>query len=208
MALLGLLADTCTGCRAPGPSPCRGCVARLHPAPPLVAPAPLASLQALVRYEGPAAQLVVGLKNRHDRSAVPWLASGCALLLPRRVDLVTWAPTSRRRAARRGYDHAQVLAAAIGAAAGVRVHRTVRRTTATAQHGRSRGERLDGPAFTPLHALDGLVVVVVDDVTATGATLGAAGGAVLAAGAREVHGVCVAAVPDVRIGPIGTTSAD
>jgi predicted amidophosphoribosyltransferase len=199
---LGLLSGRCGACGRTGPSPCLGCRPKLLPAPPLVAPAPLATLAALLVYEGPAIRLVLGIKARHERSAVGWLADGLALLLPPDVDLVTWAPTTRRRAASRGVDQARLLAEAVARRAGVRSHVTVTRCGDVVQQGRSRVDRTThGPTFAPRFALEGRRVAVIDDVTTTGATLAGAGRALVVGGADVVHGVAVAAAPSDRLVP-------
>jgi predicted amidophosphoribosyltransferase len=150
----------------------------------------------MLAYEGRACPLVAGLKVRHNRAAQRWLAEGLALLLPSEVDLVTWAPTSAARAASRGADHARLLAEAVADVARVRACATLTRAPGPPQTGRSRAQRLaDGPSFTARYDLSGLVVAVVDDVTTTGATLAAAGRAVLAAGARAAVGMAAAATP-------------
>jgi len=171
----------------------------------LVAPAPLAGIFALLSYECGARPLVAGLKVRHNRAALVWLADGMALLLPHGVDLVTWAPTSRARAALRGTDHARLLAEEVAERAGVRCHRTMERLPGPPQTGRTRSERLaGGPSFVARYDLSGLVVAVVDDVTTTGATLAGAARAVVAAGAGRAIGVVAAATPSrplsVRLG--------
>lgn len=204
MAVVLLLPERCGACSSPGPSPCPSCTAALAAPPPLGAPAPLAGLAALLAYEGRARPLVAGLKVRHNRAAQRWLAAGLALLLPVEVDLVTWAPTSPARARARGADHARLLAEAVGRAAGVRCHATLVRLPGPPQTGRSRAQRLtDGPAFSARYDLTGLEVAVVDDVTTTGATLAAAGRALVAAGARSALGLAAAATPASRPGASG-----
>ncbi len=191
-----LLPARCGACRRTGPSPCGRCAAELPVAPPLAAPAPLAGLAALLAYEDGARPLVAGLKVRHNRGAQRWLAEGMALLVPAGTDLVTWAPTSPARIAARGADHARLLAEALGRSAGVRCQAVLTRLPGPAQTGRSRAERLaQGPRFAARYDLSGLAVAVVDDVTTTGATLVAAGRAVVAAGARSVVGLAAAATP-------------
>jgi predicted amidophosphoribosyltransferase len=151
---------------------------------------------ALLAYDGPARPLVAGLKVRHNRGAQRWLAEGLALLVPTGTDLVTWAPTSAARIAARGVDHGRLLAEAVASAAGLRCHATMARLSGPAQTGRPRAARLaDGPRFTARYDLSGLSVVVVDDVTTTGATLASAGRALVAAGARSAYGLAAAATP-------------
>lgn len=191
-----LLPSRCGACHRSGPSPCPPCAAGLVVAPPLAAPAPLSGLVALLAYDGAARPLVAGLKVRHNRAAQRWLAAGLALLLPPEVDLVTWAPTTPSRAASRGVDHARLLAEALGQAAGVRSHATLSRLPGPPQTGRSRSERLAaGPTFLARYDVAGMVVAVVDDVTTTGATLAAAGRAVMAAGACSAIGMAAATTP-------------
>lgn len=197
-----LLSTRCGACRRPGPSPCPSCAAVLPVAPPIESPAPLAGIAALLAYQDGARPLVAGLKVHHNRTAQRWLAEGMALLLPGSVDLVTWAPTSPARIAARGADHARLLAEAVGRAAGVRCHGTLARAPGRPQTGRRRAERLaDGPRFTARYDLTGLRVAVVDDVTTTGATLAAAGRAVVAAGAASVVGLAAAATPATPTSP-------
>ncbi len=188
-----LLPARCGACHRPSASPCPGCLPGLPVAPPIEAPAPLSGLAALLAYEGAARPIVAGLKVRHNRGAQRWLADGLALLVPAGTDLVTWAPTSAARAAARGVDHARLLAEATARAAGVRGHGTLTRLPGPPQTGRTRAARVgDGPSFTARYDLAGLDVVVVDDVTTTGATLAAAGRALVAAGAASVVGLAAA----------------
>ena len=196
MAGVLLLPARCGACRRPGASPCAACLPGLAVALPLEAPPPLRSLAALLAYEGRARPLVAGLKVRHNRGAQGWLGEGLARLVPAGTDLITWAPTSRARIAARGVDHARLLAEATARAAGVRVAGTLTRLAGPPQTGRPRQARLaDGPSFAARHDLSGLDVVVVDDVTTTGATLAAAGRALAAAGASSVCGLAAAATP-------------
>lgn len=191
-----LLPPRCGACHRRGPSPCPPCRELLVAAPALPPPPPLGALIALLAYEGGARPLVAGLKVCHNRGALRWLADGLALLLPDGVDLITWAPTSPSRVAARGADHARLLAEELARAAGVRAHRTLDRSPGPPQTGRSRAERLaSGPSFTARYDLSGLTVAVVDDVTTTGATLAAAGRAVVAAGAIRAMGVAAAFTP-------------
>jgi predicted amidophosphoribosyltransferase len=150
-------------------------------------------------YDGPARDLVAGIKHRHAWSAVTWLAEGLALLVPESVTVLTWTPTSPDRTRRRGFDHAAVLARAVGRRAGVRTVSLLSRRRGPPQTGRTRMDRLrDPPEFTAVFDVTDHAVVVVDDVTTTGATLLSAARALTDAGAAAVHGLAAAATPPPR----------
>jgi predicted amidophosphoribosyltransferase len=110
--------------------------------------------------------------------------------------VVTWAPTVSSRARRRGGDQAEALAraAAQETSSFVRVVPTLRRIGRGRQVGRDRVQRIDGVRFVaqPGSVPAGARVVVVDDVCTTGATLHAAGAALLDAGAARVDGLVLA----------------
>ena len=174
-----LLATRCAACDRPGASPCPACHAALRPPAPEPDPPGLAGLVALLRYEGPARALVAQVKYRNRRQAVTWLADGLAVRLEAgRFDVVTWAPTTPEHVRARGFDHGELLARAVARRLGVPARSLLRRAGGPTQTGRpARERRSDGPSFTPSGALEGVRVLVVDDVVTTGATLRAAASA-------------------------------
>jgi len=183
-----LLPTRCPGCGAPGPVPCEACCAALVPAPPGAVP-------ALVAYEGVARELVAALKFRHARRLARPLAAGMAELVPPGLaSVVTWAPTSPARRRQRGYDQAELLARALAAELGLPCRSLLERIGGGHQTGLDRVHRLAGPAFRPRPPVP-VRVLVVDDVTTTGATLLAAAGALRAAGAHLVLPLAFAATP-------------
>lgn len=107
------------------------------------------------------------------------------------MDVVTWAPTSRRRRRARGYDQAELLARAVARRSRLRSRPLLRRLSEQPQTGRGRRDRLAGPRFVAA-AVPGATVLVVDDVWTTGATLSAAGTALRNAGAARVLGATLA----------------
>jgi ComF family protein len=147
--------------------------------------------------------LIVALKFRHRHSAAAALATHMVRRLRiTDVDVVTWAPTSARRVRRRGYDQAEVIARAVARQLGVPCRRLLYRSHGAPQTGKSRQERLVGPAFRARSPRDGLVVLVVDDVVTTGATLRTAGDALRAAGVARVELVAAASAQLRTVGCI------
>jgi predicted amidophosphoribosyltransferase len=153
---------------------------------------------ALFAYEGTGRDLVQALKYRNGRSAVAALGVAMAAKVAARVpDVVTWAPTSSGRRHLRGYDQAELLARSIAAALRCPCRRLLCRTDrAGPQTARGREERLRAPPeFLVGRGVEGLAVLVVDDVVTTGATLRAAASALRGAGAARVEVLAAAATP-------------
>jgi predicted amidophosphoribosyltransferase len=184
-------------CGATGPAPCAGCAALLQRAPSLPAPAGVESCAALLAYEGVGRELVARLKYRNARSSVPFLARGMAAIVDA-ADMVTWAPTTPARLRERGFDQAQLLARAVARELGLPCRRLLRRQPGPGQTGRDAAARYEGPAFAARRALDGLAVLVVDDVITTGATVAAAARTLRDAGAGDVSVVAAARTPPRR----------
>ena len=197
--------DPGTGLRAADCSDC----SRLHPA--------FAATLAAADYRSPLAEVILALKF----GAQTQLASGCGLLLAgalRRAAAVassrrTWEvdclvpiPLADARLAERGFNQAELIAAALrrhwpetlSARAPPLCSRWLarRRETQrqTALGGAARRRNLDR-GFVAAPDAAGAVVALVDDVMTTGATLDAAARALSAAGARTVVAMVVARTP-------------
>jgi len=145
-------------------------------------------------YEGPARDLVLGLKFRGRPEAAGVLAAGLLEALEHaRVpgDLIVPVPLSPRRRRARGYDQARLLAVPVARALGLElaVHALRRRRHTAPQSGLPPSARRRGPrgAFVARRArVEGRCVILVDDVLTTGATARACALALRAAGARAV----------------------
>lgn len=194
------LGGSCIVCRAAGPALCVECRWQLSPASAVPAPAPLADVTALIRYEGRGRDLVRALKFRNRRALVGELGRAMASVAAADIDVVTWLPTTSGRRRRRGYDQARLLAVALAGAADTPCRPLLRRIDDRAQTGRARRERLRGPTLVAARGVEG-AVVLVDDVVTTAASLRAGAQALTEAGARRVHGVALAQTPDVVRSP-------
>ncbi len=150
-------------------------------------------------YDEHAAVALEALKYGARTDLAAPLAAELARVFPAapRLDLVTEVPLHPARERERGYNQSALLAAAFARAAGVpHLPGALRRVRATAAQARlgpaARRANLRG-AFVVRDPgqLAGRRVLVVDDVVTTGATLEAALGALVAAGA-EASGAAVA----------------
>ncbi len=156
-------------------------------------------------YEGVLRAAVLALKHRGRDELAPLLGGLLAARVSieawwREVDLVAHVPSHRIRILRRGRPASHALAVVVAG----RLHRphasALRRRGLGRQATRSRRQRLalDRHAFVPASKVAGLRVLLVDDVTTTGATLRRASEALLAAGACEVSCAVMARTVDSR----------
>ena len=187
----------CDGCGQRARGVCSACRHRLLSEPP----PPPADVCAGFVYAGVARDLIVGLKYRNHRANARVLVEAMMLRVAPMppVDVITWVPTTRRRARQRGIDQSELLARHVGQSMGLPVRRLLDKTSEEAQTGRTRRQRLQGPTFVARSLGAASRVMVVDDVVTTGASFRRARSVLLAAGATSVVCVAVAATPAPKI---------
>lgn len=205
-----VLPQECPGCGGSGRGLCAHCLAgfgapRRHRPDPC--PPGLPDLAVATAYDG-AARAVLLAHKEHGRLALARplgaaLAAAVTLLdLPPRIVLVP-VPSSPASVRARGHDHARRLATAAarrlpGGCARPVLTGARQVTDQAGLDAAGRAANLSG-ALRARRRLDGLVVVVVDDVVTTGATLAEAARALRAAGA-DVRGAAAVAATARRAG--------
>ena len=158
---------------------------------------------AAFTFEAEVREILHRGKFQGNRAALRRLAVLAAgrLDLSRRPppDAVAAVPLGPRRRRRRGYNQAEIVAAAFAEVAGVPMLDGLVRLRETAPQA-SRGEEARQANVAGAFAwrgaeLGGAALGLVDDVLTTGATLGAAASAVRRGGARGVEAFVIARVP-------------
>ena len=158
----------------------------------------VSSFVAAVTYDELAARVILAAKNGGRRDVLRAFAPALvALVSGFEVDEVAWVPASTARRRRRGYDQSDVLARGVARRLGVPARRLLRRAGGEAQANRARTERLAGPELV-VRRRPSSRVLLVDDVTTTGASLAASATALRAAGAQAIHAAVIAVVDDRR----------
>lgn len=148
-------------------------------------------------YEGAVKRLIRAYKFERVRAAYQPLAQVIADQLPYLEEVtVTYIPTASSRVRQRGYDHARLLAREVARLRNWECQTLLRRRHDARQVGATKQERLEQAATAfeckPGAKLDGARILLIDDVTTSGATLAAAGKILVDAGAARVDAAVVA----------------
>lgn len=154
-------------------------------------------VRSVYRYDGLAKELVIKLKYDCQVDAAHVLGQAMAeeireMSLPENT-VLTWVTMPELRRKKRGIDHGRELCMAVGQAGGFQVRQLlVRRGHLHTQRGLNREARmrnLDGAFYCPEQVT--APVLLIDDVTTTGATASACAQALMAAGAQQVYALTV-----------------
>ena len=199
--LAALVSPPCAGCGRVLDQPlngavCAQCWASITPHASPFSLRTIVHAQAIGPYEGTLRDLLHALKYDGRRSIAPRLSAmmashGAGVLAG--ADAVVPVPLHRRRQRQRGFNQADDLARGLGLPT-LGVLRRVRSTVpqvdlpAVARHDNMRN------AFAVTSVITAPVVVLVDDVATTGATLDACARALKAAGVQEVRALTAARV--------------
>ena len=206
-----LFPDSCIGCERKGSLLCAACMASLPPAPPSELP----FIMSVHAYSDRRVQrLVGGLKyenaTRAARLAAPPMAHALAEYLGEEQHFIQQGtvllvpiPLSRERRRTRGYNQAELLARGIvlsgknarDMSVDTSILTKVRNTLPQAKIGRrsARLRNLDGAFAAARASADHQpLIVLVDDVSTTGATLLSARETLRAAGYRHVIALTLA----------------
>lgn len=205
-SILSLVApDTCAACDLPLEEEergfCGGCKILLEPVPHMRRPpAPNASVYL---HRGPLADAIKRFKYQGRSELAPVLGGLCAeaaRAYEGHVDVVIPLPLHPERRRARGYNQAALLAWPIARALRIpmRTGLLSRMRFTRPQVGLSAKERAENvrKAFCASWSLAGQRVLLVDDVSTTGATIGAARRALYDAGVDDVFSLTLAYAPD------------
>jgi predicted amidophosphoribosyltransferase len=188
----------CCVCFDAGSAFCTECAPYVHERHDELLETAAMPLRALGAYQGNLRSAVLALKDgRRD------VALAAALHLAERLSDLPWLhgatlvpmPTAAYRVRLRGVDGAVFMAIAIAERLGLGIMPVLRSRAAWAQRGRNRTQRLEAAGRFFVRSatnLQGLRVVLVDDVVTTGASLREAGAALQTHGARVCGALALA----------------
>ncbi len=214
-----LFPATCGGCEKPGQRWCSACHQQVEiigmavcqrcgkPFPSsglcpdcVTTPPPYESMGSWGIYGGPLRLAIHRLKYKRDIGLGDFFSQfliQCFIDRNWPVDLIVPVPLSKRRLEERGYNQSDLLARPIARALGIRyenkgVIRVKETPTQVGLNAVERKKNVIGAFHADHTRIAGARLLIVDDVTTTGATIEACTKALLEAGASQVWGLTLA----------------
>lgn len=162
----------------------------------------LAGTFALWYYEEDVRNSLLRFKFHRQRSYAQGYGAILAMKLmdiQDQYDLITWVPVSRRRKLKRGYDQGELIVQAMCKELNltpVRCLKKIRHNppqSGIASAAQRRANVLGVYKVPKPEIVAGKRILLLDDIITTGATISECAKTLMAAGAKEVYGVAVAA---------------
>lgn len=154
---------------------------------------PLRYVWVLTLYRGHAQKLLYRLKFGRGKAAASVIATLLDDMLPAlpKDTILSYIPTATSRVRMRGYDQSCLIAQELAKMRGLRASRLLVRHGQTRQTGATRSQRIKQAekhyGLVLGQNLKGKTIVLVDDISTTGATLEAAARVLKKAGAKQVN---------------------
>ncbi len=169
---------------------CRSCA---------LAPMPL-TVRSYAKYKGPLVRALLQLKYRPNRNLAALMAAWLIQIYKREtwpVTLVVAVPLGKVRMRQRGYNQAGMIAREVAKALHLpyapSVLKRVRETRSqVGLNASARFENVCGAFYSDPNDVADEVVLIIDDLYTTGATMSACAHALLQARAKSVYGMSVA----------------
>ncbi len=200
----------CINCQRLGPALCQNCYHglkfyflqnKLQEIAPNLKEIYFDDLQIMAKFSGSIAKLLKALKYHDSKNIAPMLARMLwrHLVIPQ-VDLITFIPLHPYKLRVRGYNQCQEIALELGKLSGIAVKNLLlkkKNTKAQAQI-KDQDERLRrmDDLFQVRNKYKNLIknkiIIIIDDVITTGATLNAASKTLKEAGVKQVFALIIA----------------
>ena len=157
-------------------------------------------------YDKPVSDLILKSKYGGGRYLLDMFAEYLAAVYFKNyfsADIICYVPMTEKAERKRGYNHSKLIALKFSELTGVKVGHCISKIKDTERQakltGRERAVNLAGSfRVTDKAAVRGKAVLLVDDVTTTGATAQEIGSVLKTAGAKTVYLITVASVPEVH----------
>lgn len=154
---------------------------------------PLRHVWVRTTYQGPAQKLLYQFKFGRSRAAANVVAVLIDDILPAlpKDTILSYIPTATSRVRVRGYDQSRLITRELAKKRGLEVARLLVRHGQTRQTGATRSQRIKQAekhyGLASGYNLKGKTIVLIDDISTTGATLEAAARVLKKAGAKQVN---------------------